>query len=196
MSWGSGSPRTCGRSPRRSTRSPTTTTRCTSTPRPPRGARWTSPSGWRSSPSCLGWSARLRLSRDAAIAATRRSHHKLLIMARIDLTHFGFTPTESLVYEVLLTGGPGTGYAIARSAGLARANAYSALEGLVSKGAARVDAGRPRRYRPEPPAALHRPDLERPWASAGAAEHASWKRLRCPPRRPWSRSSPAGRSCS
>jgi HTH-type transcriptional regulator, sugar sensing transcriptional regulator len=75
-------------------------------------------------------------------------------MARLDLTRFGFTPTESLVYEVLLTGGPGTGYAIARSAGLARANAYSALEGLVSKGAARVDGGRPRQYRPEPAAAL------------------------------------------
>jgi sugar-specific transcriptional regulator TrmB len=75
-------------------------------------------------------------------------------MPRINLTHFGFTPTESLVYEVLLTGGPGTGYAIARSAGLARANAYSALEGLVAKGAARVDGGRPKRYRPETPAAL------------------------------------------
>jgi predicted transcriptional regulator len=75
-------------------------------------------------------------------------------MGKIDLTPFGFTPTESLVYQVLLTGGPGTGYAIARSAGLARANAYSALEGLVSKGAARLDAGRPRRYRPEPPPAL------------------------------------------
>ena len=75
-------------------------------------------------------------------------------MPRLDLTRFGFTPTESLVYEVLLTGGPGTGYAIARTAGLARANAYSALEGLVSKGAARMDGGRPRRYRPEPPAAL------------------------------------------
>jgi sugar-specific transcriptional regulator TrmB len=75
-------------------------------------------------------------------------------MPRIDLTHFGFTPTESLVYEVLLTGGAGTGYAIARSAGLARANAYSALEGLVSKGAARVETGRPKRYRPEAPAAL------------------------------------------
>jgi HTH-type transcriptional regulator, sugar sensing transcriptional regulator len=72
----------------------------------------------------------------------------------IDLTRFGFTPTEGLVYQVLLTGGPGTGYAIARAAGLARANAYSALEGLVSKGAARMDAGRPRRYRPEAPAGL------------------------------------------
>ncbi len=75
-------------------------------------------------------------------------------MPPVDLTPFGFTPTESLVYEVLLTSGPGTGYAIARSAGLARANAYSALEGLVSKGAARVESGRPRRYRPEAPATL------------------------------------------
>jgi predicted transcriptional regulator len=75
-------------------------------------------------------------------------------VSSLDLTHFGFTPTESLVYQVLLSGGPGTGYAIARTAGLARANAYSALEGLVSKGAARVDGGRPRRYRPEAPAAL------------------------------------------
>jgi sugar-specific transcriptional regulator TrmB len=75
-------------------------------------------------------------------------------MSRLNLTPFGFTPTEGLVYEVLLTGGPGTGYAIARLAGLARANAYSALEGLVTKGAARVDGGRPKRYRPESPAAL------------------------------------------
>lgn len=75
-------------------------------------------------------------------------------MARIDLTRFGFTPTESLVYEVLLTNGPGTGYGLAKAAGLARANAYSALEGLVAKGAARVEGGRPRQYRPEPPTSL------------------------------------------
>ena len=43
----SGGPRTCGRSPRPSTRSPTTTTRCWRTPRRPKDARWTSPSGWR-----------------------------------------------------------------------------------------------------------------------------------------------------
>jgi HTH-type transcriptional regulator, sugar sensing transcriptional regulator len=75
-------------------------------------------------------------------------------MPTVDLTHFGFTPTESLVYQALVTNGPGTGYALARAAGLARANAYSALEGLVKKGAARVDAGRPKQYRPEPPAGL------------------------------------------
>ena len=82
-------------------------------------------------------------------------------MPLLDLTTFGFTPTEGLVYEVLLRGGPGTGYAIARSAGLARANAYSALEGLVQKGAARVEEGRPKRYRPEPPATLVVRILER-----------------------------------
>jgi sugar-specific transcriptional regulator TrmB len=72
----------------------------------------------------------------------------------VDLTPFGFTPTESLVYEVLLREGPGTGYAIARSAGLARANAYSALESLVTKGGARVEGGRPRQYRAESPSGL------------------------------------------
>lgn len=72
----------------------------------------------------------------------------------LDLTPFGFTPTESVIYEVLLTGGPGTGYTIARAAGLARANVYAALEGLVAKGAARVEEGRPRRFRPEPPSTL------------------------------------------
>lgn len=76
------------------------------------------------------------------------------VTSSLDLTSFGFTPTESLVYEVMIRHGPGTGYAIARSAGLARANAYSALEGLVQKGAARVEDGRPKRYRPEPPATL------------------------------------------
>ena len=75
-------------------------------------------------------------------------------MAKLDLTRFGFTPTESLIYEVLLTNGPGTGYGLARAAGLARANAYRALEGLVAKGAARGEGGRPKRYRPEPPAGL------------------------------------------
>jgi sugar-specific transcriptional regulator TrmB len=75
-------------------------------------------------------------------------------MSAIDLTPFGFTPTESRIYEVLLQGGPGTGYAIAQAAGLARANTYSALEGLVAKGAALVEGDRPKRFRPESPNAL------------------------------------------
>jgi sugar-specific transcriptional regulator TrmB len=74
----------------------------------------------------------------------------------LDLTPFGFTPTESLVYATLLRFGPSTGYAVARGARLARANAYGALEGLVSRGAATrtPPPERPARYRPIDPQAL------------------------------------------
>jgi sugar-specific transcriptional regulator TrmB len=74
----------------------------------------------------------------------------------LDLTPFGFTPTESLVYATLLRLGPSTGYAVARGARLARANAYGALEGLVSRGAATrtPPPTRPARYRPIDPQAL------------------------------------------
>jgi sugar-specific transcriptional regulator TrmB len=74
----------------------------------------------------------------------------------LDLTPFGFTPTESLVYATLLRLGPSTGYAVARGARLARANAYGALEGLVSRGAATrtPPPQRPARYRPADPQAL------------------------------------------
>jgi sugar-specific transcriptional regulator TrmB len=52
--------------------------------------------------------------------------------------------------------GPSTGYAVAGGARLARANAYGALEGLVSRGAATrtPPPQRPARYRPTDPQAL------------------------------------------
>jgi len=71
-----------------------------------------------------------------------------------DLTPFGFTATESVVYTTLLRLGPATGYAVARAARLARANAYGALDGLVTRGAAARIPGRPARYRPADPQAL------------------------------------------
>jgi sugar-specific transcriptional regulator TrmB len=77
-------------------------------------------------------------------------------MQQLDLTPFGFTPTESVVYATLLRLGPSTGYAVARGARLARANAYGALEGLVTRGAASrtPPPSRPARYRPTDPQAL------------------------------------------
>jgi sugar-specific transcriptional regulator TrmB len=93
-------------------------------------------------------------------------------VASLDLTPFGFTPTESLVYEVLLKSGPGTGYAVARTAGLARANAYAALEGLVQKGVARAEEGRPKRYRPEPPDTLLVRILDRQGQALDEVVHA------------------------
>jgi len=66
----------------------------------------------------------------------------------LDLTPFGFTPTETQAYGALLTLGPSSGYAVARALSVARANAYQALDGLVTKGAATVvSEGSPRRYR-------------------------------------------------
>jgi len=75
-------------------------------------------------------------------------------MQPIDLTPFGFTPTESRVYAALLKLGPSTGYAVAHATRLARANAYGALAGLLSRGAATRLPGRPERYRPTDPRAL------------------------------------------
>src|SRR3989442_1962786 len=71
-----------------------------------------------------------------------------------ELMPFGFTATESLVYSTLLRLGPATGYAVARAVRLARANAYGALDGLVTRGAAVRIPGRPTRYRPADPQAL------------------------------------------
>lgn len=75
-------------------------------------------------------------------------------MAAPDLTPFGFTATESRLYGTLLHLGSATGYAVARAARLARANAYGALDGLVARGGATKTPGRPARYRPIDPAAL------------------------------------------
>ncbi len=74
--------------------------------------------------------------------------------AQVDLTPFGFTGTESAVYGALLRSGPATGYAVAQAVGLARANVYAALSGLVARQAAALLAGRPARYRPVDPQTL------------------------------------------
>ena len=58
------------------------------------------------------------------------------------------------MYSTLLELGPSTGYAAARAAGCARANAYAALEGLLRRGAAQRSSGRPARYRATDPQTL------------------------------------------
>src|SRR5207253_1534658 len=75
-----------------------------------------------------------------------RSSNYYYCMTTVDLTPFGFTATESAVYAALLRLGPATGYGVGRATRLARANAYAALEGLVTRGAAQRAAGRPARW--------------------------------------------------
>ena len=71
----------------------------------------------------------------------------VLMTTTIDLTPFGFTPTESRTYNALLESGPSSGYAVAGVLGIARANAYHALDSLRAKGAVAVVADRPLRLR-------------------------------------------------
>lgn len=75
-------------------------------------------------------------------------------MKSLDLTDFGFTPTESQAYLALLNAGPSSGYAIAKQISVARANAYQALNGLVAKAAAVEVDRKPRIFRAVAPAAL------------------------------------------
>lgn len=72
----------------------------------------------------------------------------------MDLVRFGFTTTESKVYVALLRLSPATGYAVAREAGLARANTYGALESMAARGAVTRLPGRPTRYVAEEPETL------------------------------------------
>ena len=62
------------------------------------------------------------------------------------LLHFGFTRQEALVYLALCTDGEMTGYETAKCTAISRSNAYTALAGLVEKGAAYVAEGNAARY--------------------------------------------------
>lgn len=75
-------------------------------------------------------------------------------MQTVDLTDFGFTPTESQAYAALLRSGPSSGYAVAKQMSVARANAYQALNGLVAKAAAVEIEHDPRVFRAVAPSAL------------------------------------------
>lgn len=53
-----------------------------------------------------------------------------------ELTRFGLTRQEATIYLTLLTQGQLSGYEVAKLTGISRSNTYSALAGLVDKGAA------------------------------------------------------------
>jgi sugar-specific transcriptional regulator TrmB len=67
------------------------------------------------------------------------------------LERFGFTGTQSAAWATLASIGDATGYAIARHAGIARANIYHALDTLVARGLASTSGGRPGIYRAASP---------------------------------------------
>lgn len=68
-------------------------------------------------------------------------------MQQLDITPFGFTPTENAVYRALIELGPSGGYPLSNALGIARANIYQALKGLVSKDAAILVQEKPAEYR-------------------------------------------------
>jgi len=66
------------------------------------------------------------------------------------LTHFGLTKQEATIYMMLFTEGQLTGYEAAKLTGISRSNIYTALAGLVEKGASYLIEGTATRYTPVP----------------------------------------------
>ncbi|WP_152360204.1 TrmB family transcriptional regulator [Microlunatus speluncae] len=71
------------------------------------------------------------------------------------LAELGFSSQEARVYLALLQHPSATGYEVAKSAGLQRANVYQVLSGLTDRGVVdRVSDGTPARFVAHPPAAV------------------------------------------
>ncbi len=64
------------------------------------------------------------------------------------LNCFGLTRQEATIYTVLLENGRMTGYEVAKRTNISRSNVYTALSGLVDKGAADFIEGEPMYYSP------------------------------------------------
>lgn len=64
------------------------------------------------------------------------------------LTNFGLTRQEATIYMTLFCEGSLTGYEAAKQTGISRSNTYTALAGLVEKGAAFIVEGTATRYTP------------------------------------------------
>ena len=66
------------------------------------------------------------------------------------LNQFGLTRQEATIYTVLMENGKMTGYEVAKRTNISRSNVYTALAGLVDKGAADLIEGEPMYYTPIP----------------------------------------------
>lgn len=66
------------------------------------------------------------------------------------IMEFGLTRQEAVIYVCLFKSGDLTGYEVAKQTGISRSNVYSALAGLVEKGAAYVLEGNASKYTPVP----------------------------------------------
>lgn len=66
-----------------------------------------------------------------------------------NLTSFGLTRQEASIYLTLQTEGELTGYEVAKLTGISRSGTYTALAGLVEKGAAFVEISTATKYTPE-----------------------------------------------
>lgn len=66
------------------------------------------------------------------------------------IMEFGLTRQEAVIYICLFKSGDLTGYEVAKQTGISRSNVYSALAGLVEKGAAYVLEGNASKYTPVP----------------------------------------------
>lgn len=64
------------------------------------------------------------------------------------LLEFGLTRQEAVIYMCLFKSGELTGYEVAKQTGISRSNVYSALAGLVEKGAAYLLEGSANKYTP------------------------------------------------
>lgn len=65
-----------------------------------------------------------------------------------NLTAFGLSRQEALIYTSLLTHGQMTGYEISKDTGISRSNIYGSIIGLVDKGGAYTIEGDPTKYTP------------------------------------------------
>jgi len=64
------------------------------------------------------------------------------------LIEFGLTRQEAVIYLCLFQNGELTGYEVAKQTGISRSNVYSALAGMVEKGAAYIQEGNANKYTP------------------------------------------------